>query len=191
MKLGILGAMPQEIEAIVREFVRQDNHVIAGRNYHTGTFSGKEAVLAFSRWGKVAAAMTATVLIERFGVDLIIFTGVAGGIDERLNVGDVVIADKLIQHDFDASLSGMCAQFEIPLLGVSRFPVEKHLVVTAKQAADRYLERAGKSNRASVGTIGSGDEFVAQTHRVESLRKAIPELLCGEMDAAAVAQVRH
>src|SRR5205823_1183436 len=120
MKLGIIGAMPQEIDEIARDFTREQIEIIAGREYHIGQFGEVASVLAFSRWGKVAAAMTATAMIERFGVDLLIFTGVAGAVHPDLNVGDVVIGNSLIQHDFDASLSGMFAQFEIPLLGISR-----------------------------------------------------------------------
>jgi adenosylhomocysteine nucleosidase len=191
MKLGIIGAMPQEIDAIAREFVEMERVSTGGRDYHIGSFAGADAVLVFSRWGKVAAAITATTLIERFGVDTVIFTGVAGGVHPELTVGDVVIADKLIQHDFDASLSGMFAQFEIPLLGISHFPVEQHLTALALSGADRYLRSAGSSNRTMVGTIASGDEFVAGLDRLEQLRRAIPDLLCVEMEGAAVAQVCH
>src|ERR1035438_10102382 len=133
MKIGIVGAMPQEIDLIREDFETDTVSEIAGRAYHEGRFCGVESVLVFSRWGKVAAASTATTLIERFAVDCIIFTGVAGAVSPLLNVGDIVIAYKLLQHDFDVSPSGMFAQFEIPLLGISRFPVEMKLVELAKQ----------------------------------------------------------
>ena len=191
MKLGIIGAMPQEIEAIAREFVQTGSEKVGGREYRIGTFAGVDAVLVFSRWGKVAAAITATTLIERYSVNTIIFTGVAGGVHPELNVGDVVIADKLIQHDFDASLSGMFAQFEIPLLGISHFPVEEKLTALALAGAERFLQSMGSTNRTMVGTIASGDEFVAGLERLEELRTAIPGLLAVEMEGAAVAQVCH
>src|SRR5207249_1803816 len=83
--------------------------------------------------------MTAVTLIERFGVDLIIFTGVAGAVSPDLDVGDVVIADRLIQHDFDVSLTGLAARFEIPLLGISYFPVPQELVEMGTDAAKEFL----------------------------------------------------
>jgi adenosylhomocysteine nucleosidase len=191
MKIGIIGAMPQEIEEIARDFAREHMELVAGREYHIGEFAGVEAVLVFSRWGKVAAAMTATVLIERYQVDTIIFTGVAGAVHPELNVGDVVIASTLIQHDFDASLSGMFAQFEIPLLGISRFPVEERLTQIAERSVERFFAQAGKSSRMMTGLIASGDEFVAGLDRLEKLRLALPGLLAVEMEGAAVAQVCH
>jgi adenosylhomocysteine nucleosidase len=191
MKIGIIGAMPQEIEEIARDFRREHTRLIAGREYHTGEFAGTEAVLVFSRWGKVAAAITATTLIERFQVDTIIFTGVAGAVHPELNVGDVVIANTLIQHDFDASMSGMFAQFEIPLLGISRFPVEERLTKIAEQSVERFFALSGKPHRMMTGLIASGDEFVAGLERLEKLRAALPGLLAVEMEGAAVAQVCH
>jgi adenosylhomocysteine nucleosidase len=191
MKLGIIGAMPQEIDEIAREFAQTGCERIGGREYHVGTFAGVDAVLVFSRWGKVAAAITATTLIERYDVDTIIFTGVAGAVHPELNVGDVVIADKLIQHDFDASLSGMFAQFEIPLLGISRFSVEERLTKIAEQSVERFFEQSGKRNRMMTGLIASGDEFIAGLERLEKLRAALPGLLAVEMEGAAVAQVCH
>ncbi|MDP4200482.1 MAG: 5'-methylthioadenosine/adenosylhomocysteine nucleosidase [Bacteroidota bacterium] len=191
MKLGLIGAMPQEIEAIAHDFTTDHTERIAGRDFHVGTFAGVEAVLVFSRWGKVAAAMTATALIERFGVDLVIFTGVAGAVHPELSVGDVVIADTLIQHDFDASLSGMFSKFEIPLLGISRFPVEARLSKMAHAGAERFFAASESTSRAVIGTIASGDEFIAGLERLEEIRQAIPGVMCVEMEGAAVAQVCH
>jgi adenosylhomocysteine nucleosidase len=205
MKLGIIGAMPQEIDLIVEHL--DDGRVteIAGRAYHEGRFEGVESVVVFSRWGKVAAASTATALIDRFGVDIVIFTGVAGAISPALNVGDVVIADRLMQHDFDVSPTGLFAKYEIPLLGMSHFPVNDRLVELARQAAEEFLPSnghhlskasgspffSGGVNSVYVGTIASGDQFIAHPDKLAELRTAIPDLLCIEMEGAAVAQVCH
>jgi adenosylhomocysteine nucleosidase len=209
MKLGIIGAMPQEIDRIAEELETDDRssveliEQIAGRSYHIGRFAGADCVLVFSHWGKVAAAITATTLIEHFGVDLIIFTGVAGAVSNALNVGDVVIADKLIQHDFDVSAAGILSKFEIPFLGISYFPVDERLVELAKNSAEAYLSNndhppapsysASLHRRGStfIGTIASGDQFIAHPEKIEELRAAIPDLLCVEMEGAAVAQVCH
>jgi len=196
VKLGIIGAMPQEIDLIVDDFERESIQEIAGRSYHLGRFAGVDSVLVFSRWGKVAAASTATALIERFNVDCIVFTGVAGAAAEALNLGDVVVADRLIQHDFDVSPTGMFAKFEIPLLGISHFEVDDRLVELGKIAAEDYLINHSQSleqegPKVYIGTIASGDQFIAHPEKLESLRSAIPDLLCVEMEGAAVAQVCH
>jgi adenosylhomocysteine nucleosidase len=201
MRIGIIGAMPQEIDRIEMDFEAERIEQIAGRAYHIGRFAGAECVLVFSRWGKVAAASTATVLIERFAVDLVIFTGVAGAVSPALNVGDIIIADRLLQHDFDVSSVGknateMFAKFEIPLLGISYFPVDSSLVELADCAAKEYLASAPPETvllksyqKVYIGTIASGDQFIAHPNRLEELRSAIPDLLCVEMEGAAVAQV--
>src|SRR5262249_4269300 len=98
-----MGAMPEEIEGLLGELEDVQVTEAGMRTYHKGNLWGTSVVLVFSRWGKVAAATTATYLIEHFGVSQLIFTGVAGGVDESLRVGDVVVASTLYQHDMDAS----------------------------------------------------------------------------------------
>ncbi len=207
MKLGIIGAMPQEIDRIAEELETESIEQIGGRSYHIGRFADTDCVLVFSHWGKVAAAITATTLIEHFGVDLIVFTGVAGAVSTKLNVGDVVIGDRLIQHDFDVSAAGILSKYEIPFLGISYFPVDSLLVELAKKAVEEFLSVAQTSvcdpreesqtevcaTRGSlyIGTIASGDQFIAHPDKIEELRAAIPDLLCIEMEGAAVAQVCH
>ncbi|MHB8392394.1 MAG: 5'-methylthioadenosine/adenosylhomocysteine nucleosidase [Acidobacteriaceae bacterium] len=217
MKLGIIGAMPEEIVRIAEDLEHEKTQTIAGREYHIGRFNGIDTVLVFSRWGKVAAAATATALIERFQVDCIIFTGVAGAVSTALQVGDVVIADRLIQHDFDVSAAGMLPKFAIPFLGISYFTVEERLVELARTAAEEYLNLPGppktsppppakltagampirvipegiRTAKVHIGTIASGDQFIAHPEKLETLRVEIPNLLCVEMEGAAVAQVCH
>ncbi len=188
--------MPQEIERIAEELETERIVEVAGRTYHLGRFEGVDSVLVFSHWGKVAAAMTATTLIEHFAVDLIIFTGVAGAVSTNLSVGDIVIADRLIQHDFDVSAAGILAKFEIPFLGISYFPVDAELVEKARRSADEYLSFENptfsilsKRSTVHIGTIASGDQFIADPDKIAELRVAIPALLCIEMEGAAVAQV--
>lgn len=186
--------MPQEIDLIAEELETEKIIEVGGRSYHVGRFEGIDCVLVFSHWGKVAAGITATTLIEHFGVGLIIFTGVAGAVSPMLNVGDVVIADRLIQHDFDVSAAGILSKYEIPFLGISYFPVDEGLVELAKKSAEEYLsvaqtEVCATRGSAFVGIIASGDQFIADPHKIAELRSAIPDLLCIEMEGAAVAQV--
>jgi len=203
MPTGILAAMPQELEHVLRD-VRAD-HVLesGGRTYHAGELHGAECVATLSRVGKVAAAATAMHLILEFGVREIIFTGVAGALDPRLRIGDVVIATDLIQHDLDAR--PLFPRFEAPLLGIARFPVDAHRVDRARVACEGFLaadrvdaipaeDRNGIGLRAPTvhtGLIASGDRFITTTQARESLRALLPEALCVEMEGAAVAQVGY
>ena len=103
MTIAILSALPQEQEGLVHTLSDAQGTAHAGRMFWRGRLHGHDVVCALSGIGKVAAATTATALIERFGVRRIAFTGVAGGLGEGVRVGDVVVADEYLQHDLDAS----------------------------------------------------------------------------------------
>ena len=141
--LGILAALPEEI-AELQQMLRTgalsvdthrqnaDSDGLAHqrwgqRDFLRGTLYGQDCVLALSRIGKVAAAATATTLIHRFNVGAILFTGVAGGVATGVRVGDIVIADELIQHDMDAS--PLFARYEIPLLARQRFSASRPMTL--------------------------------------------------------------
>jgi adenosylhomocysteine nucleosidase len=203
MKLGIMGAMPEEISGILDMLDDRVRRQIGGREFWEGTWSGLEVVAVFSRLGKVAAAATATVLITHFHVDHILFIGVAGGADPELSLGDVVVARDLIQHDMDASALPMFDRFEIPLLGRSRFAAHASFRDKAIKAAQLFFDHdfdgvVSKQTQASfaigtpkvaTGLIASGDRFVSDAAYLESLRAVLPDLRCVEMEGAAVAQV--
>ena len=117
MKIGIIGAMEEEIQLFKNDLEIISEETIGMRKYYTGRLFGKDIVLVFSRWGKVAAASTVTTLIQKFQVDLVLFTGVAGAVNSKLNVGDIIISKNLIQHDMDVTALPGFKKFEIPLLG--------------------------------------------------------------------------
>jgi adenosylhomocysteine nucleosidase len=203
VKIGIMGAMPEEISGILYMIDDRACKSIGSRDFWEGTWSGLEVVVVFSRWGKVAAAATATILISGFQVDKILFIGVAGGADPELNLGDVVVASELIQHDMDASAIPMFERFEIPLLARARFPVHASTMKEAVKATQLFFEHefddcvsdATKTSfgigmpKVVTGLIASGDRFISDVRYLESLRSALPDLLCVEMEGAAVAQV--
>lgn len=205
MKIGIMGAMQEEVAGLLRYLEEPVRTTCGMRDYHTGRLSGHDAVVVFSRWGKVAAASTATTLIERHGVDFIVFTGVAGAIDPALNVGDIVIADALVQHDLDASAVPGIRRFEVPLLGVRTFPVDTRVVDRALASAWHFIREdmaqavpaetlaafGIASPRACAGLIASGDQFIASPAKAAALARELPGLRCVEMEGAAVAQVAH
>ncbi|CAN1559742.1 5'-methylthioadenosine/S-adenosylhomocysteine nucleosidase [Flavobacteriaceae bacterium] len=114
-RIGILGAMPEEISGVVTLLKNKEKVVKGMRTYYIGTINEIDVVVVFSRWGKVASATTVTHLIVEFGITQLIFTGVAGGISPEVSIGDIVVASSLVQHDLDAR--PIMKRFEIPLLG--------------------------------------------------------------------------
>lgn len=205
MKFGIMGAMTEEISQFCHHMSGTTSETRGMREYVSGRLRGKQVVVVFSRWGKVAAASTATTLVERHGVDFLVFSGVAGALDPALNIGDIVVADTLVQHDMDASALPGITKYDIPLLGVSRFKVNARYVAAARRAAEMYLAKdlhgdvsdkelaefgIGEPHVAR-GTIASGDQFIADDRTAQGLREKLPELKCVEMEGAAVAQVAY
>ena len=170
------------------------------RTYYQGKLFNKKVVLVFSRWGKVASATTATQLINDFDVEEIIFTGVAGGVQPDVFVGDIVIGKDLYQHDMDGS--PLVKAFEVPLLGKSAFSthVEKRNQLT--QASDQFLQNKNeflskeqfinfeiKRPKIHVGDIASGDQFISSSEQSLRILSNLPTVKCVEMEGAAVAQV--
>ena len=174
---------------------------IGRRDYHTGYLCGQQIVLVFSHWGKVAAAITASCLISDFGVDEIIFTGVAGAIDESVSIGDIVVAENLYQHDMD--VRPILARHEIPLLGTSEIGTSPQIKEKLLQAANNFIKndlhstlKDGVENTdftfnpsAISADIASGDQFIAQSEHANDIRSRLPGVACVEMEGAAVAQV--
>lgn len=200
---GILSALPEEQYGLVSllEFVEPPvSH--AGRRFVRGTLNGIPVVLALCGIGKVAAATTATVLIERFEVRRLLFTGVAGGLAPGVEVGDVVVADAFVQHDMNAS--PLFPRHEVPLYGRARFDADRSLSsrVSAAvlsvlsqlpnlcSAADQDLFKLHAA-RLHQGLLVSGDRFVSAIGEAADLRAALPDALAVDMESAAVAQVCH
>ena len=201
-KIGILGAMPEEINGIVSLLQNKEEVVKGRRTYYFGEINNVEVVVVFSRWGKVASATTVTHLIVEFGITELLFTGVAGAINSSLNIGDIVIASSLVQHDMDAR--PIMRQFEIPLLDeIMLFPPKEMMNMAVENIGElvldeslisllsaRQKEKFALSNpKLFVGQIASGDRFFAKNADKEKLLAILPEVLCVEMEGAAVAQV--
>lgn len=184
---AIMGAMPEEVAHLVAELRDAATTRHGNRAYHRGTLWGHDAVVVFSHWGKVAAAMTATTLVTEFGADRLLFTGVAGGVDPALRVGDVVVATRLVQHDLDAR--PLFARHEIPLLGRTYLEPDRALRAALADASRAYLAERGGDARVVEGLVASGDQFFSADAAREALRRDLPDAACVEMEGAAVAQV--
>jgi adenosylhomocysteine nucleosidase len=183
MRTAIVSAMQEELSAVLALLPDEHKQAVGGRDYWVGHLHGQEVVAVLSRIGKVAAATTATALIERFQVDRVLFTGVAGGLAAGVQRGDVVIADSFLQHDLDAS--PLFPRYEVPLYGTDRFPTDPAL--TERLAA--AVRRALHGTHVHRGLIASGDRFVSSAVESQALQRALPDALAVEMEGAAFAQV--
>lgn len=200
--IGIMSAMHEELAAVLAAMPDEQCVHVAGRDFWVGHWHGHSVVAVLSGIGKVAAATTATVLLERFGVDTLVFTGVAGGLGAGVQVGDVVLASGLLQHDMDAS--PLFPRHEVPLYGRSCFDTDTDLTAQLAAASRGVLANATQhlgedsvaefdvhAPRVHQGLVISGDRFVSTSAESMALRQALPEALAVEMEGAAVAQVCH
>ncbi|NJB83822.1 5'-methylthioadenosine/adenosylhomocysteine nucleosidase [Wenyingzhuangia aestuarii] len=196
--IGIISAMHDELAELLCVLKNKETVVLGNREYYTGTLQTKKVVLVFSKWGKVAAAITTTQLISRFSPSEIIFTGVAGAMDSQLNIGDLVYGTSLVQHDMDAS--PLFPKLEIPLLGITYINTNsnKSLFESVTLFQQNYLKHINineanefgiQSPKIVSGIIASGDEFVSDANSFNNIKNSIPNLQCVEMEGAAVAQV--
>ncbi len=200
MTLAIVAALHEELAAVLDLLPDERKTVVAGREFWVGHLHGHEVVAVLSRIGKVAAATTATLLIERFQASRIVFTGVAGGLGEGVRVGDVVVARQFAQHDMDAS--PLFPRHEVPLYGLTRFATDAALSDELARAAAAMLADAPRtlgedtvrefnlhSPALHQGLVLSGDRFVATATESDALRRDWPDALAVEMEGAAIAQV--
>jgi adenosylhomocysteine nucleosidase len=198
-RLGVMAALPQELGDLVAT-MRAEGEMrtltLGRRDYHVGTAFGVPCVVTLARVGKVAAAATASALIHVFGVHAMVFTGVAGGVGAGVRVGDIVVADSLLQHDLDAS--PLFPRYEVPLLARAYFPTHAPLADRLAAACDDFLlqERSALADRFAFdaprvhrGLIVSGDRFVSSESEVRALASALPDAMAVEMEGAAMAQV--
>jgi adenosylhomocysteine nucleosidase len=182
-RIAVVSAMREELHALHDDLAGARIERVAGRDFHLGALHGRPALLVLAGIGKVAAATTTALLLDRFEVEAVLFTGVAGGLGEGVAVGDVVIGDTLLQHDMDAS--PIFPRWEVPLTGRARF--------AADAPWSDVLARAAAASGHSVhrGLIVSGDRFVCTSAESTALRALLPDALAVEMEGAAVAQVCH
>ena len=197
--LAIVSAMPPELAALKALMPTDRITMVAGRRFHQGQLAGHEVVLALSGIGKVAAAATAAVLCQHFQASALLFTGVAGGLGAGVKVGDVVVADALLQHDLD--VSPLFPRWVVPGAGRDRFAPDASWTARLRRASLAVLAQPEPelarglaafglhAPRCHQGLIISGDRFVSTSAESQTLRSLLPEALAVEMEGAAVAQV--
>lgn len=183
MKIGIIGAMEEEIRLLKAEIPASKLTKIASFEFIEGQLGNHDVVLVKSGIGKVNASVVATLLVMQFGVQLIINTGTAGGLHSRLKVGDIVIADCLIHHDVDVTgfgykkgqMAGMPEQY---------YPDSDYMRIAKHVCRLLNIEPI-------LGSIVSGDQFINQQSDVRRIMKEFPQAKACEMESAAIAQTAY
>jgi len=186
MLTGIIGAMTEEIEPLKAALEIKATRTVAGIEYYTGTLAGKEVVLAASGIGKVNAAICAQIMVDKFAVDRVLFTGVAGGIAADLAIGDIIVSTDSGYYDMDVTALGYELGM-IPRLRVRFFAADPELAAGCLAAADK-LPPAERPVKVVAGRVLTGDSFIADPGRAVRLRETLAGH-CIDMESAAVAHV--
>ena len=184
MKLGIIGAMEQEVETLLEQMENKSAQVKAGSTFYEGKLAGLDAVVVQCGIGKVNAALCVQILCDCYGVSHVVNTGIAGSLCAELDIGDLVVSRDAMYHDFD------CVHFgypmgKVPGMDVVAFPADDKLAELAYAAAEEV--NPGHTKR---GRVASGDCFVADK-TVKDRIIAITGALCTEMEGAAIAQTAY
>jgi adenosylhomocysteine/aminodeoxyfutalosine nucleosidase len=164
MRIGIMGAMREEIEPIlelVTEIYTEIDY--ANNKYYKAKYNNYELVIAYSKIGKVNSALTAATMIEKFKIDLLLFSGVAGAINKNLKIGDLIIATKLCQHDLDITAFGHPYGY-VPESKVF-VETDERLNLVAKKVAKKL------NIKLLEGVIATGDQFIADNEKKEWIKK--------------------
>ena len=180
MILGIIGAMDEELNTLLRDMDLKEQKQIANMTFNRGTLWNNEVVAVVCGIGKVNAAICTQILASNFNVDRIINVGVAGGISKDIYPGDIVIGDNLVEHDMDTTAFGD-AHGQIPRLDTFDFKCDRELIDIAKKACAK-LDHIN----TFVGRIVSGDVFVANIEKIKWLEAEFAALSC-EMEGASIA----
>lgn len=181
MTIGIIGAMDEEVALLLENMTQRQEETIANTLFVKGKLKGRDVVLLKSGIGKVNAAMATTILHERYTPSAVINTGSAGGFAASLNVGDIVISSEVVHHDVDVTAFDY-AYGQVPQMP-ARYIADEQLIKQSKMALKAL------SIPSAIGMIATGDSFMDDQDRVESIREKFPDMIAAEMEAAAIAQV--
>ncbi|MCJ1748307.1 5'-methylthioadenosine/adenosylhomocysteine nucleosidase [Mammaliicoccus sciuri] len=178
--IGIIGAMEEEVEILKSSIENRETIQIAHVIFYKGNIEDKQVVLAQSGIGKVNAAITATLLINEFKPNLIINTGSAGSVDNELNIGDIIISNKVYYHDVNATAFGYKLG-QVPSMP-EFYETDKELIDLAKSSIEQ-LDLNG-----IVGEVATGDSFIGSIDQRKVIKSNFPTASVVEMEAGAIAQ---
>ena len=180
--IGIIGALEEEVAALKEKMELEEVLEKASMEFYKGTLQGKSVVVVRSGIGKVNAGLCTQILVDVFGVDKVINTGIAGSLDAKIDIGDIVISTEALQHDVDATQFGYPLG-QIPRMETLAFPADELMTKTAKEAC----EAVNPEIHVFTGRVVTGDQFVA-SREVKDHIKTNFDGLCTEMEGAAIAQ---
>ena len=182
-KVGIIGAMDEEVEILINNMQDKDVVEKAGMKYYVGKLSGKEVIVVKCGIGKINATICSQILISEFGVNVIINSGVAGALDNNLNIGDIVVSRDTLNHDMDTTAFGD-EYGMIPRMDESIFKGDVKLI-------DLALECGKKHNiNVVIGRVLSGDQFIASKEKKDWLVSQFSGT-CAEMEGVAIGQTSY
>ncbi|MCI9075451.1 MAG: 5'-methylthioadenosine/adenosylhomocysteine nucleosidase [Dorea sp.] len=183
--IGIIGAMDEEVAALKEAMDVRETVERAGMNFVKGTLGSKEVTVVRSGIGKVNAGICAQILVSEFQAEVLINTGIAGSLDARIDIGDMVISTDALYHDMDATAFGYPLG-QVPRMDLLAFPAGERLVKLAVEAN----AEANPDIHTFTGRVVSGDQFVASDEVKEKILKNFGGL-CTEMEGAAIAHAAY
>lgn len=183
--IGIIGAMEEEVAKLKELMSVEEISEKASMTFVKGKFCGKDVVVVRSGIGKVNAAVCAQILIDLYGADTLINTGVAGSLDAAIDIGDIVVSTEAVHHDVDATVFGYPLG-QVPRMNTVAFPADKRLVEAAVQAN----QEANPEIQTFTGRVVSGDQFIASNEVKERLIATF-DGICAEMEGASIAHVAY
>lgn len=178
--IGIIGAMEEEVTILKHKLVNLNEIEVAHVKFYRGQLNNKDVVLTQSGIGKVNAAISTTLLIEKFKPTLIINTGSAGALDDSLSVGDILISNNVMYHDADATAFGYDIG-QIPQMPAQFEANQQLLQLTEKVVKQQNLT-------AKIGQIVSGDSFIGSSEQRLKIKRQFSKAMAVEMEATAIAQ---
>jgi len=184
-KIGIIGAMELEVSALKKEMNTDRVVKKAGMDFYEGTLNGANVVVVMCGIGKVSAGMCVQILVDLFDVTHVINTGVAGSLNAKLDIGDILISKEAIQHDFDVTPLNY-AKGQIPGLDVLAFPADEEMAEVAYQSC----RKVNPEINCIKGRVVSGDQFISSSEVKDRLINDFAGD-CAEMEGAAIAQAAY
>lgn len=182
MKIGIIGAMEVEVETLKSKMNIKNTVKKASMEFFEGTIGNTEVVVVRSGIAKVNAGICVQILVDIFGVTHVINSGVAGSLDARINIGDIVLSTDACYHDVDATVFGY-KKGEVPQLGTAAFTADAELREKAKTA----IKAAAPDLGVFEGRVCSGDQFISSGEVKDAIKRDF-DGMCTEMEGAAIAQ---
>lgn len=184
-RIGIIGAMPNEIAKLRKRLVDMKTEKRGAWHFYIGKLCGKEVVLVQSGLCKVNMAACTQAIIDYYEVDCLINSGIAGGVSPAVNIGDIVISRDCLQHDVDAVVFGY-KPGQIPQMKTTTFKADETLVAAARAACKKVYPEVNMFS----GRILTGDVFICERQKKDDLLDTFGGI-CTEMEGAAMGQVAH